>query len=106
MKIVIANVFPKLQKVKNLVRTLSKKRLFRASFESQHVKMSQTVMKAAWPHFYYTFSSFWEEMIWEMSPLFKFEIIEMFFNTLTAADYKYAFPDCKNLQFVIQIQLP
>ena len=45
-------------------------------------------------------------MIWEMSPLFKFEVIEMFFNTLTAADYKYAFPDCKNLQFVIQIQLP
>ena len=39
--IVIANVFPKLQTVKILVRPLSKKRLFRTRFESQHVKASQ-----------------------------------------------------------------
>ena len=95
-KIVMAIVFLKLQKVKNLVRTLSKKRCFRTSFQSQHVKISQTLMKAAGAHFYYIFSSFWEEMIWEMSPLFKFEVIEMFFNTLTAADYKYAFLDSNN----------
>ena len=36
--IVIANVFPKLQTVKILVRPLSKKRRFRTRFDSQHVK--------------------------------------------------------------------
>ena len=36
--IVIANAFPKLQTVKNLFRTLSKRRRFRAWFDSQHIK--------------------------------------------------------------------
>ena len=36
--IVIANVFPKLETVKILVRSLSKKCRFRTRFESQHVK--------------------------------------------------------------------
>ena len=39
--IIIANVFEKLQTVKNLLRALSKKRRFRTRFESQHVKASQ-----------------------------------------------------------------
>ena len=39
-RIVIANVFPKLQTVKNVVRTLSKKHRFRTHFYSQHVKES------------------------------------------------------------------
>ena len=38
--IVIANVFPKLMTVKNLVRPLSKKRRFRTRFDSQYVKGS------------------------------------------------------------------
>ena len=46
-KIVIANVFPKLQTVKNLLRALTKKRRFRTSFESQHLKGSQSLMKQA-----------------------------------------------------------
>ena len=37
---VIANVFPKLQNVKNLVRPLSKKHDFRTLFVSQHVQAS------------------------------------------------------------------
>ena len=37
-KIVIANIFPKLQTVKDLLKPLSKKRHFRTSFNSQHVK--------------------------------------------------------------------
>ena len=36
--IVIANIFPKLQTVKDLFRQLSKKRPFRASFDGQQVK--------------------------------------------------------------------
>ena len=39
--IVVANVFPKLQTVKILVRPLSKKRPFRTRFERQYVKASQ-----------------------------------------------------------------
>ena len=48
-----ANVFPKLQLVKDLVRPLSKKRRFTTSFESQHVKASQTLVKSRWEHFYH-----------------------------------------------------
>ena len=45
--IVIADVFPKLQTLKDLVRALYKKRRFRSSFDSQHVKESQTLLKSA-----------------------------------------------------------
>ena len=45
--IVIANVFPKLQTVKIFVRKLSKKRRFRTSFDSQHMKSSQMLAKFA-----------------------------------------------------------
>ena len=44
--IVLANVFPKLQTVKNLVRLLSKKRRFTTRFDSQHVKGSQMLVKS------------------------------------------------------------
>ena len=44
--IVIANVFPKLQTVGNLLRPLSKKRRFRTGFDSQHVKASQILAKS------------------------------------------------------------
>ena len=104
-KIVTANVFLKLQTVKDLVRRLSKKRSFRTSFQTQHFKGSQTLVKSAWAHLYFIFSSFWSEMIWEISPLLKFQFIAVFFNTLTA-DYKYPVPDCKNLQLAIQMELP
>ena len=43
-------------------------------------------------------------MIWKISRLFKFEILSVFFNTLTADD-KYPVQDCENLQFPIQMQL-
>ena len=46
MTIVLANVFPKLQTVKNLVRLLSKKRRFTTRFDSQHVKGSQMLAKS------------------------------------------------------------
>ena len=44
--IVMTNAFPKLQTVKNLVRTLSKRRRFTARFDSQHVKALQTLAKS------------------------------------------------------------
>ena len=82
-KIVIANVFPKLQTVKHLVWHLSKKRCFKTSINSQHVKRSQTLKKSAWGHFYHIFSSLWREIISKICPWLKFEIIRLFVNTLT-----------------------
>ena len=99
---VIANVFPKLQTVKDLVRPL--KRRFRTSFNSQHVKGSQRLVKSAWEHFYHIFPSLCRDMICKISPLFKFEIIGVFVNTLTI-DAKYPEPDCENLPFHIQMQV-
>ena len=99
-KVVIANVFPKLQNVKDLVRPHSKMCYFRTSFDSEHIKASETLVKSAREHFYHIFSSLWEEMIWEMSPLVKFEILRVFVKTLTADD-KYPFWDCENFQFPI-----
>ena len=94
--IVIANIFPILQTVKDLVRPLSNKRRFRTSFDNQHVKVSETIVKTAWEHFYHIFSLLWGEMICKMSPLVKFEILNLFVNTLTVDD-KYPVQDCENL---------
>ena len=72
--VVIPNAFPKLQSVKDLVRTLSKKRCLGTSFHTQHVKGSQTIVTSVLEHFYHIFSSFWGKMVWKISPLLKFEI--------------------------------
>ena len=103
-KIVMANVFSKLRTVKDLVKPLSKKRRFRPSFDSQHVKGSQTLVKFAWEHFYQLFPELSREMVQKISRLLKFEIIGVFVNDFNT-DYKYPVPDCENLPFHIQIQL-
>ena len=54
-KVVIANVLLKLETVRDLVRALSKNRCLRASFESQHVKVSQKLPKSELEHFYHIF---------------------------------------------------
>ena len=102
--IIIANVFPKYQTVKILVRPLSKKRRFRTRFDSEHVKASQMLAKSPWELFYHVFSSFWGKLIWKMSPLVLGEILGVFVNTLTA-DGKYPVQGCENLHLPIQMQL-
>ena len=94
-KIVIGNVLSKLQTVKDLFRALSKKRRFRTSFENQHVKGSQRLLRSTWEHFYDIFSSLQEQMIWKISPLLKLKILGAFVKTLTAND-KYPVWDCEN----------
>ena len=103
-KILIPNVFPKLGTVEDLFRPVSKKRRFRTSFDSQHVKGSETLVKSGWEHFCHIQIPLSREMIWKISPIFKFEILGLFVNTLTADD-KYALLDCENLPFPIQMQL-
>ena len=53
--ILIANVFPKLQTMKILVRPLSKKPHFRRRFDSQRVKTSEIVAKSPLECFYHVF---------------------------------------------------
>ena len=103
-KIVIANVCPKLATVQGLVTPLTIQRRLKTSFESQHVKRFQTLVKSSWEHFYHIFSSLWGEMTWKISTWLKFDIIGLFANTSTA-DYKYPVPDCENLPFPIRVQL-
>ena len=102
-KIVIAHVFPKLATVQGLVTPLTIQRRLKTSFESQHVKRFQTLVKSSWEHFYHIFWSLWGEIIWKISTWLKFQFIGLFANTWTA-DYKYPVPDCENLPFLIQIQ--
>ena len=99
--IAITNLFRKLKTVKNLVKPLSKKHSFRTSFDSQHVKGSQTLVKSGWEDLYHIFSSLWEEIIWKLSLLLKFENLGVLVNTLTADD-KYPVWYCENSLFPIQ----
>ena len=46
-KFVIANVFPKLSTVLDLVRPLTKKHRVRTFFEAEHVKFSETLVKSS-----------------------------------------------------------
>ena len=102
-KIVIANVFPKLASVQDLVTPLTIQRRLKTSFESQHVKRFQTLVKSSWEQFYHIFWSLWGEIIWKISTWLKFHIIGLFANTWTA-NYEYPVPDCENLPFLIQVQ--
>ena len=90
--------------VQGLVTPLTIQRRLKTSFQSQHVKRFQTLVKSSWEHFYHIFWSLWGEIIWKISTWLKFHIIGLFANTWTA-DYKYPVPDCENLPFPIQIQL-
>ena len=75
MTIVIGNLFPKLAIVQSLVTPLTIQRSLKTSFDSQHVKRFQTLVKSSWKHFSHIFSSLWGEIIWKISPWLKFEII-------------------------------
>ena len=103
-KIVIANVYPKLGTVKGWVIPLAIQRRLKTSFDSQHVKRFQTLVKSSWEHFYHIFSSLPGEMIWKISTWYKFHIIGLSANTWTA-DYKYPVPDCESLTFPIRVEL-
>ena len=83
-KIVIANVFPKLATVQGLVTPLTIQRRLKTSFDSEHVRRYQTLIKSSWEHFYHIFSSLWGKIIWKTSPWLKFGITGLFVNTWPA----------------------
>ena len=100
----IANIFLKLETVKNFIRPLCKKRSFRTPFDSQHVKVSQILAKPPSERFYHVFSSFWEKLIWKISPVLLGEILRTFLNRLIA-EGKYPIEDWENLRLPVQMQL-
>ena len=53
----MANVFPKLTTVQGLVTPLTIQRRLKTSFDIQHVKPFQTLVKSAWEDFYHIFRS-------------------------------------------------
>ena len=67
-KIIIANVFPKLVTVQGLVTPLTIQRHLKTSFDSQHVKRFQTLVKSSWEHFYQIFSSLEEKWFGKYLP--------------------------------------
>ena len=58
-----------------MVTPITIQRRLKRSFECQHVKRFQTLVKSSWEHFYHIFSSLWGEIVWEISAWLKFEII-------------------------------
>ena len=51
----IADVFPKLRTQKNLVRSMSKKSIFKGIFGKQDGKRAQTLLKFAWQNLYHIY---------------------------------------------------
>ena len=102
--IVIADVFRKLQTVKYLLKPHFRKLCFRTSFDSQRINGCQQFVKSRWEQFYQIFWSLWREMTWKISPLWIFEILGVFVNTLTTDD-DYPVRDCENLLFPIQMEI-
>ena len=101
---VIANVFPKLETVKVLVRPPAKKHPFRKGFDWQRVKVSQILAKSPWQHIYHLCSSFWGKLIWKRSPLVLGETLRMFVDTLSA-DAKYPVEYYESFRLPIEMQL-
>ena len=100
----IANVFPKFQTVKILVRPLSKNCGLRKRFDSQHEKVSQILAKSPGEQFFHLFSAFWEKFIWNISPVLLGEILGIFLKTLSAGG-QYPIEDWENFALPIQMQL-
>ena len=71
---VLPNMFPKLQTVKNFVTPLCKKRSFGTGLDSRNVKLPKILAKSPWECFYHVFSSIWRKLIRKISSLGLFEI--------------------------------
>ena len=58
-----------------MLTPLTIQRRLKTSFDIQHVKRFQTLVKSSWKPFFHIFSTLWGEIIWNLSPWLKFEII-------------------------------
>ena len=99
-----AEVFPKVQTLKNMVTSMSKKSRFKGSFGKQHGKRAQTLLKFAWQHLYHIYWSLWRQLTFKKFLLVICKISRLFPNTLSA-DGKYSLFNRDNLTEPIQMQL-
>ena len=100
----IAEVFPKLQSLKNKLRAMSIKSRFKGSFKKQHGKGAQTLWKFAWQHLYHIYWSLWRQLTFKKFLLVICKISRLFPNTLSA-DGKYSLLNRDNLTEPIQMQV-
>ena len=100
----IADVFPKLRTLKNLVRSMPKKSSFKGSFGKQHGQRAQTLLKFAWQHLYHIYWSLGRQFSYKKSLLVICKISRLFPNTLSA-DGKYSLLNRDNLTQPIQMQV-
>ena len=101
---VIADVFPKLQTPKNVVRSMSKKCRFRGTFEKQHGKRAQTLLKSQRQHFYHIYWTMWRQLTHKKSLVAIYKILSLFVNTLIA-NHNYSVLNRDNSTQQIQMQL-
>ena len=79
----IVSVFPKLLTPKEVVTGTSKTPCFRTPFGNQRVREFQTLSKSARHHYYFIVPWIWDKLSWKKCRLVRFEILELFVNTLT-----------------------
>ena len=100
----IADVFPKLRTPKNMVRSMPKASLFRASIKKEHCKCPQTLFKLEEQLLYHFYCSLGKQLSYKKFLLVICKIPRLFPNTLTA-DGKYSLLDRDNLTQRIRMQL-
>ena len=100
----IADLFPKLQTEKNLVRSMPKKSRFKGSFKKQHCKCTHTLLKCQGQLLYHIYWSLLRQLSYKKSLLLICKISRLFPNTLSA-DGKYSLFKRDNLTQPIQMQL-
>ena len=74
---------------------------FRTPFGNQRVQEFQTLSKKALHHYYPIFPWIWDKLSWKNRRLVRFEILELFVNTLTTDD-KYSSRNIQNLTKQLQ----
>ena len=100
----IADVFPKLQTPKNMVRSMPKKSSFRGSFEKQHGKCAQTLLKLEGQLVCRIYWSLQRKLSYKKFLFVRRKISGLFPNTVSA-DGKHSLLDRDNLMQRIQMQL-
>ena len=83
---------------------MSKKSRFRGSFDKQHVKRPEALLKSPSVHLYPIDWSLKIQFSWKQSALLTCQILGLLVNTL-AADEKYPVLNRDNLTIPIQMQL-
>ena len=97
----LVSVFPKLLTQKEVVTWMSKTPRSRTPFRNQRVHEIQTLSKPAGNHDYPIVPWIWDKLSWKMCRLVRFEILELFVNTLTTDD-KYSSRNIQNLTQQLQ----